>query len=93
MTGGSVTDRADAARAIHIRIDGVKREPFVVQRPVEFAIVFHRREMAAKAAKHEGVERSGEREITIHTDTYLAAVERAWAVIEWTANELPEWLQ
>jgi len=73
--------------------DGAEREPFVVSLPVEFAIVFHRREMAEKAAKHAGVERTGEREITFHADTYRDAVERAWAVVEWTANVLPEWLQ
>lgn len=68
-------------------------KPFKVDPPVEFTIEFHERARADKAAKREGIERSGERAVTVLRPSYLEAVREAWQVVEWTANDLPEWLQ
>lgn len=72
--------------------DGVRREPFVVEGPVDFRIVFHRRDAAENAAQRAGVERTGEREVSVRADTYLPAMRAAWKTIEWAAHQLPEWL-
>jgi D-amino peptidase len=73
--------------------DGARRKPFRVDGPVEFAVAFHRRMHADRAATRDGVERIGEREVALRTDTYLEAVRAGWRVIEWAANEPPEWLK
>lgn len=72
--------------------EGLSRPPFKVEGPVAFAVEFHRREMADKAGKRPGSERTGDREVTVHAQTYLEAVADGWALLEWTANQLPEWL-
>jgi D-amino peptidase len=68
------------------------RAPFVVAGPVEFAIAFHQVAQADRAAKRPGVERTGDREVTLRRATYLEAVRDAWQTAEWTAGEHPEWL-
>ena len=49
--------------------------------------------MADRAAKRPGVERTGDREIALRRATYLEAVRDAWQTAEWTAGEQPEWLK
>jgi D-amino peptidase len=92
--------RTPAATADDIRIgvlQGIeavkKRKPFKVTGPVDFVIAFHQFAQAERAAKRPGVERCGEREVSIRRDTYLDAVREAWQTAEWTAGENPEWLQ
>ena len=91
--------RTPAATAQDIRLgvmQGIesmkRRKPFVVPGPVDFAIEFHQRAQADRAAKRPGVERTGDREITLRHATYLEAVRDAWQTAEWTAGENPEWL-
>lgn len=72
--------------------EGAERAPFKVPGPVDFRIVFHRRNQADKAAAQAGAERTGEREIAVRADTYLEAMQAAWACIEGAVHELPEWL-
>jgi len=67
--------------------------PFRVPGPVEFRVGFHQTAQADRAAKHPGVERTGDREVAFRRDTYLDAVRLAWQVCEWTVSENPEWLR
>lgn len=92
--------RTPAATAADIRLGVLqaiesipRRKPFHVQGPVEFRIAFHQVAQADRAMKRGGIERTGEREITIRRATYLEAVREAWQTAEWTAGEQPEWLQ
>jgi D-amino peptidase len=68
-------------------------QPFVVEGPVEFAVVFHQVAQADRASKHPSVERTGDREVRFRRPAYLDAVRLAWQVCEWTASENPEWLR
>lgn len=68
-------------------------EPFRVEGPVEFAVVFHDRRQADRAAQRPGAERTGDREVTVGAATYLAAVQDVWRLLEWAAGEHPEWLR
>jgi D-amino peptidase len=92
--------RTPAATAQDIRLgvlQGIegwkKRKPFRVPGPVELVIAFHQVAQADRASKRPGVERTGEREITLRRATYLEAVKDAWQTAEWTAGENPEWLK
>ena len=69
------------------------RSPFRVEGPVEFAVSFHRSEMADRALKRPGVERTGRREVSFSRAAFIDAAREAWALIEWTAGEQPEWLR
>lgn len=68
------------------------RAPFRVEGPVDFAIAFHQVAQADRATKRPGVERTGDREVSLRRATYLEAVRDAWQTAEWTAGEHPEWL-
>lgn len=92
--------RTPAATAADIRLGVLqaiesipRRKPFRVAGPVEFRIAFHQVAQADRAMKRGGIERTGEREITIRRATYLEAAREAWQTAEWTAGEQPEWLQ
>lgn len=68
-------------------------QPFRVEGPAEFAVVFHQVAQADRCAKHPAVERTGDREVRFRRDEYLDAVKLAWQVCEWTVSENPEWLR
>ena len=70
------------------------RRPFRVEGPnVRFELAFHTVAQADRAARRPGVERTGDREVTIDRASYLDAVQEAWATLEWTAGEQPKWLE
>ena len=69
------------------------REPFVVPGPVQVAVTFHRTEQADRAASRGGVERADPRTVSFSRPRFIDAAREAWAVIEWTAGEHPEWLR
>lgn len=69
------------------------RAPFRVPGPVDFAIVTHTRALAERAALVEGVERTGDREVTVHRPNYREAVIGAWKAVEGATLEMPEWLK
>ena len=60
---------------------------------VRFELAFHTVAQADRAARRPGVERTGDREVTIDRASYLDAVQEAWATLEWTAGEQPKWLE
>ncbi len=89
---------ADTGREIRLAVltaleDLPARRPFRVPGPVDVAIAFHRVELADRAAKRPGAERTGPRELTLRAPSFLDAAREAWALIEWTAGEHPEWLR
>ena len=91
--------RTPAATAKDIRLGVLQaieaagsRAPLRVAGPVELVIAFHQVAQADRASKRPGVERTGDREITLRRATYLDAVREAWQTAEWTAGEHPEWL-
>jgi D-amino peptidase len=91
--------RTPAATAQDIRLGVLqglestpRRKPFRVPGPVDFTLAFHQVAQADRASKRPGIERVGDREITIRRETYLDAVREAWQTAEWTAGENPEWL-
>jgi D-amino peptidase len=91
--------RTPAATAQDIRLGVLQgleslknRKPFRVAGLVEIVLAFHQNAQADRAGKRPGVERTGDREVTLRRATYLEAVREAWATAEWTAGENPEWL-
>jgi D-amino peptidase len=92
--------RTPAATSEDIRLgalqglDGWKsRKPFRVAGPVDIALAMHQVAQAERAAQRPGVERTGEREVTVSRPSYLEAVKEAWRTAEWTVGEHPEWLK
>lgn len=73
--------------------EGRNRKPFRVAGPVDFTIAMHTRAHAERAAQVEGVERTADREVTVHRPTYREAVEAAWKAVEGATTEMPEWLK
>ncbi len=70
-----------------------ERTPFRVEGPIDLAVSFHRSEMADRAMKRPGVERVGRTQVSFSRPVFLDAAREAWALIEWTAGEQPEWLR
>jgi len=69
------------------------RAPFRVEGPVEVALSFHRTDMADRAAKRPGAERTARDQLTFSRPTFVEAAREAWALLEWTAGDQPEWLR
>ena len=69
------------------------RKPFRIEGPIDIAVSFHRSEMADRALKRPGIERVGRAQVAFQRTTFLEAAREAWALIEWTAGDQPEWLR
>ncbi len=69
------------------------RQPFRVPGPVEVAVSFHNTDMADRASKRPGAERTGRQQLTFTCPTFTDAARETWALLEWTAAEQPEWLR
>lgn len=89
------SDTAEAIRlGVLTALEGLERlKPFVVEGPVEVAVSFHRTDMADRAAKRPGAERTGPHQLTFSRPTFTDAARETWALLEWTAGEQPEWLK
>lgn len=81
-----------AAEAVR-RFKAGKLKPHKPKCPVSISVEFHRREMAAKAAEVQGIERVDERTIVATADTTIAAAERAWKAVARAQDEEPGWLK
>ena len=68
-------------------------KPFRVEGPVEVAVSFHRADMADRAAKRPGAERTGAHQLTFSRSNFVEAARECWALLEWTAGDQPEWLR
>jgi D-amino peptidase len=88
-------DTAEAIRlGVLTALEGLDgRAPFRIQGPVEVAVSFHRTDMADRAAKRPGAERTGRAELTFTRATFTDAARETWALLEWTAGDQPEWLR
>jgi D-amino peptidase len=63
---------------------------FTFQEPVDLRIQWQTWQMTERAARWQGVERTGDREVRIVDSTWLPAVRRAWATVEHVMSEDPE---
>lgn len=88
-------DTAEAIRlGVLTALEGLdEMRPFRVEGPVEVALSFHRADMADRALKRPGSERTGRNQVAFARPTFLDAAREAWAVLEWVAGENPEWLR
>lgn len=62
---------------------------FRFDEPADFRLQFHQWQMAERAAKWERVTRTADREVRMEETSYLAAVQRAWQVVEFVLAEEP----
>ena len=72
--------------------EAVRRKGFPVFRfaePADVRLQFHQWQMAERGAKWERTTRTGDREVKMEETSYLAAIQRAWQVVEFVLAEEP----
>ena len=93
MTGARCKTPRVTSRLIREAAEAaVRRASFPVFRfpePCDVRLQFHQWQMTERAAKWERTVRTGDREVRIDETSYLAAILRAWQVVEFVLSEEP----